>query len=297
MLRKPALSPSSAGILYICAGAFCLTVNDALAKYLDDYLPVMEIIFFRMLFSLPLIIVFGLLAGGRQALVSHAPWLQAIRGVIAIMAPITYITGLAILPLAANAGISFASPLFITFFAVVLFGERPGWRQWAATGVGFAGVLCVIQPGTAVFSWGAFLPLGAALAYAILMLSARTLAERGDSVWITMIYATAIPLLISALPLPWIWQQPGPAQWLALVGAGVFGGAAITLITQAFRVGSASIVAPFDYTGLLWAALLGWLFWGEIPTAAALFGMFIIIVSGVYLALRQGAPRRRRLQR
>lgn len=289
------ISSSTAGIAYICAGAFCLAVNDALAKYLDDFYPVVEIVFFRMLFALPLAVCSGLIVGGRRALVTHAPWLQIGRGLAAIAAPIAYISGLAILPLAANAAISFASPLFITLLALPLLGERPGWRQWVATLVGFGGVLCIIQPGAAVFSWSALLPLAAALAYALLMLSARTLANRGDTIWVTMLYATAVPLVISGALLPWAWHAPAPEQWPALLGLGIFGGGAITLITQAFRVGGASVVAPFDYTGLLWAALLGWLFWDEIPAIPAFIGMAIVVVSGIYLAWRQGAPQSRRV--
>src|SRR5690625_2894584 len=224
MPRLRPLSPTAAGIAYICAGSFCLTVNDALAKYLDGFLPVMEIIFFRMLFALPLIIASGLAVGGRQALATRAPWLQISRGVVAIAAPLAYITGLAVLPLAANAAISFASPLFITLLAVTVLGERPGWRQWVATCVGFAGVRFVIQSGTVIFTWVAFFPLIAALAYALLMLSARTLANKGDSIWVIMLYATAVPLLISALLLPRYWVTPAPMLWPALVGVGLVGG-------------------------------------------------------------------------
>lgn len=288
------LSPSAAGIAYICAGAFCLAINDALAKYLAAFYPVVEIVFFRMLFALPLIVSVGLIAGGRRALITRAPWWQIGRGLAAAVAPLAYVSGLAILPLAVNAGISFAAPLFITLLALPVLGERPGWRQWVATLAGFGGVLLIIQPGTAVFSWAALLPLAAALAYALLMLSARTLADRGETIWATMLYATGVPLVASAALLPWYWVPPAPIHWPALVGIGVAGGAAITLITQAFRVAGASIVAPFDYTGLLWAALLGWLFWNEIPTVMAFIGMGIIIVSGIYLAYRQGASSRRR---
>jgi len=278
-----------AGIGYICAGAFCLAVNDVLAKYLNDFLPVMEIVFFRMLLALPLITGVGWCMAGRRALVSQAPALQVARGVAAIAAPIAYISGLAKLPLAAAAAISFAAPLFITLLARPWLGERPGRRQWFATLAGFGGVLFIMQPGTAVFTWWALWPLAAALAYAVLMLSAGTLARRGDTIWVTMLYATAIPLVGSAVVLPWVWQPPAPALWPALLALGVFGGAAITLITQAFRVGSASVVAPFDYTGLLWAALFGWLFWRDLPNLAAFMGMAVIVLAGVYLALRQGA--------
>src|SRR5699024_8536573 len=120
-----------------------------------------------------------------------------------------------------------------------------------ATFIGFAGVLIVVEPGTDMFTWGAIFPLIAALAYAMIMLTARVLADRGDNIWVTMVYATVIPLIISAFLLPWNWQSPALAIWWALLAVGLFGGIAITLITQAFRVGTASVVAPFDYSGLL----------------------------------------------
>lgn len=126
MPRLQPLSPTTAGIAYICAGSLCLAVNDALAKYLSAYYPVMEIVFFRMLFALPLIVCAGLLAAGRRALVTQAPWLQLGRGLVAITAPIAYIYGLSALPLAATAAIAFASPLFITLLAISILGERPG---------------------------------------------------------------------------------------------------------------------------------------------------------------------------
>lgn len=289
MSEQKEISSVTAGILYICAGALCLAVNDAISKYLDDYYPVMEIIFFRMLFSLPLLVVPGLLSDGLTTFVSRAPLMQIGRGMAAIAAPVSYISALAVLPLGATAAISFASPLFITLFAVVFFGERPGWRQWVATALGFIGVLFVIQPGSEVFSWAAIMPLGAAIAYAWLMISGRSLANRGDSIWVTMIYSNTVPMLVSLTFVAQGWQMPVGVHWLAFAGAGFFGGIAITLITQAFRVGRASIVAPFDYTGLLWATVLGWVFWHEIPTVSGFFGMFIIILSGVYLALRQGS--------
>src|SRR5699024_10779645 len=138
------------------------------------------------------------LVAGRSTFRTRAPGLQVLRGVVTIAAPITYIYGLEYLPLASNAAISFAAPLFITLMAVVWLGERPGIRQWLATFAGFAGVLLVVQPGAGVFTWGALFPLAAAVAYALMMLSARVLAKSGDSVWVTMLYATAIPLFVSA---------------------------------------------------------------------------------------------------
>jgi drug/metabolite transporter (DMT)-like permease len=286
---------SVAGIAYICVGAFCLTVNDALAKQLGASYPVDEIVFFRMLFALPLIIGMGLTVGGWQALRTRAPFIQVGRGLIAASAPFAYVTGLTLLPLASNAAISFASPLFITLLAAPLLGEKPGIRQWVATLAGFVGVLLIARPGAATFTWGACLPLAAAFSYALLMVSAGTLSRRRETIWATMFYATLVPLVVSGVLLPWCWQMPALAYWPDFVGVGIFGGTAMTLITQAFRIGAASVVAPFDYTGLLWATLFGWLFWDEIPSTLTISGIGVIIISGIYITYRQGIIRNRRM--
>jgi drug/metabolite transporter (DMT)-like permease len=270
-----------------------LAVNDALAKQLGIAYPIGEIVFFRMLFALPLIIGVGLAVGGWQTLRTRAPFVQIGRGLIAASAPFAYVAGLTLLPLASNAAISFASPLFITLLAAPLLGEQPGIRQWLATWVGFVGVLLIAQPGAATFTWGASLPLAASFSYALLMVSARTLSRRRETIWATMFYATLVPLVVSSALLPWCWQTPALTSWPDFVGVGVFGGTAMTLITQAFRIGAASVVAPFDYTGLLWATLFGWLFWDEIPATLTWLGIGVIILSGIYITYRQGTRNRR----
>ncbi|HEU0197302.1 MAG TPA: DMT family transporter [Nevskiaceae bacterium] len=285
--RAPSTS-TGAGIAYICAGAFCMVTTDAFDKYLYQSLPVIEILFFRMLFTLPLLMLVAVCFDGRQALVSRAPALQVARGVAATVASLTYIFALGLMPLADAAAIGYTSPLFITLLAIPLLRERPRWQQWAATILGFGGVVLVAQPGTAFFSWAALLPLASACAYALIMVTARTLAERGDSIWVTMIYSTCVPLLVSGAFVALDWKLPDSRQILMLAGVGILGCVAITLVTQAFRVGTASVVAPFDYTGLLWSALIGWLVWNEIPGASAMAGLVLILLAGGYLAWQRG---------
>lgn len=282
-----------AGIASMCAGMLCLTVNDALAKGLAAHYPVVEIVFFRMLFALPLIAAVGIATGGRRALATRRPLVHLGRGLLATGATFSFVLALALLPLAEATAIAFAAPLFVTLLAIPLLGERPGAPQWLATLAGFGGVLLIVQPGTAAFTLTALVPLATALAYALLMLSARMLG-RSETIWATMVYATLVPLAVSAAALPWFWQTPALAHLPYFIGAGVFGGAAMTLITQGFRIGPASIVAPFDYTGLLWATALGWVFWQEIPSAWSALGAAAIGVCGVYLAYRHAADGKRR---
>lgn len=291
MARSAARAPlavtaaPAVGIATMCAGVFCLTVNDAIAKWLGQFYPVAEVAFFRMLFALPWITVIGVLVGGRQALRTARPLAHLGRGLLATLATFSFFYGLTLLPLAETTAIAFTAPIFVSLLALPLLGERLGRGDWTAVVAGFIGVLLVVQPGTAAFQYGALAPLVAALAYALLMLTARMLGH-GESIWATMFYATLVPLLVSAALLPWFWEPPQWRHLPVLFALGAFGGAAMSLITQGFRIGPASVVAPFDYTGLLWAVAFGWLFWRELPGPWAAAGALLIALCGVYLAYR-----------
>jgi len=289
----PADTHPIAGIAFMCTGVFCLVVNDVFAKWLGAHYPVVEIAFFRMLFALPLIVAIGLAAGGRRALTTRRPLAHLGRGLLATCATLSFFLGLTLLPLAEVSAIAFTAPIFVCLLAVPLLGERPRPMQWVATCAGFGGILLIARPGAAAFSWAALAPLTTALAYGSLMLTARMLGRR-ETIWATMTYATAVPLAITGLLLPWFWEAPAAAHLPYFMGAGLFGGLAMTLITQGFRIGIASVVAPFDYTGLVWATLFGWLFWGELPAPASIAGGVVIALCGGYLAYTQTGGGQRR---
>lgn len=281
------------GIAFMCAGVFCLTVNDVLAKWLGAFYPVTEVAFLRMLFALPMIVAAALVFGRPGALRTRRPLAHLGRGLLATFATLTFFLGLTLLPLAEVTAIAFTAPLFVTLLALPLLGERPGAIQWIAACAGFVGVLLIVRPGGSAFTLAALLPLGTALSYALLMLTARMLG-RGETIWATMLYATLVPLVVTGATLPWFWQTPAWAHLPYFIGLGFFGGLAMTLITQGFRIGVASVVAPFDYTGLVWATVFGWLIWGEIPAPLSVLGGVVIAVCGVYLAYVHARTGRRR---
>ena len=282
----------AAGIAFMCTGVFCLTVNDVFAKWLGQFYPVPEVAFFRMLFALPLIVGVALALGGPRALTTRRPLAHAGRGLLATLATLSFFLALTLLPLAEVSAIAFSAPVFVTLLAIPLLGERPGKTQWLATLGGFAGILLIARPGAAAFSLAALVPLVTAFAYGMLMLTARMLGTR-ETIWATMFYATAVPLVLIAGLLPWFWETPALAHLPWFIGSGVFGGLAMTLITQGFRIGVASVVAPFDYTGLVWATFFGWAIWGELPAALSVLGGGIIALCGGYLAWSQTrVPRR-----
>jgi drug/metabolite transporter (DMT)-like permease len=281
------------GIAFMCAGVFCLTVNDVFAKWLGAIYPVPEVAFLRMLFALPLIVAAACLFGGAKTLATRRPLAQVGRGLLATSATLTFYPALTLLPLAEVTAIAFTAPLFVTMLALPLLGERPGPTQWVVTCIGFLGVLLIVRPGGLAFTPAALIPLGTALSYALLMLTARMLG-RSETIWATMLYATLVPLVITGAMMPWYWEAPSLTHLPHFIALGFSGGLALTLITQGFRIGIASVVAPFDYTGLIWATMFGWVIWGEMPSGLSILGGIVIGVCGIYLAYRQTRDARRR---
>lgn len=291
---RPA-SRTGTGILLVAAGVFFMTVNDALIKHLGETYPIVQIVFFRMLFALPLVLGMAVVCAGRRALVTTRPLFHAGRGLLMTVAAFSFYLGLALLPLAEVTAIAFSAPLFVTVLAILFLGERPGSGQWMGVLAGFGGVVLIIRPGTDAFALAAFAPLLTALAYALFMLSARLMTS-DERLWTTMTYATLVPLAISAALLPWSWQMPAAAHMPFIVASGLCGGLAIGLITQGFRTAAASSVAPFEYTGMVWAVIFGWLFWNEVPSGWTIVGAGVIAACGVFLAWEhQRASRRRTL--
>lgn len=281
-----------AGVTFMCVGVFCLTINDAFAKWLGAYYPVAEVTFLRTLFALPLILAAALILGGPKSLVTRRPLAHLGRGLIATFASLTFYLGLKLLPLAEVTAIVFTAPLFVTILAAPLLGERPGPIQWSAACAGFVGVLLIVRPGSSAFTLMALVPLGTALAHGLMMLTARMLG-RGETIWAMMLYSTAVPLVITGLMLPWYWTTPAVEHLPHIAGLGISGGVALTLITQGLRIGTASVVAPFDYTGIIWAVIFGWFFWEEIPSVLSILGGLLIGACGVYLVYGRSLHGRR----
>lgn len=281
------MSNSFKGIAFMCLGVFCLAVGDAIAKWLGEVHSPLQIVFFRTLVSLPLIALLAHFGGGLRKLRTRRPGVHLLRGLIYTGTMLCFVLGLTLLPLAEATAIAFVAPLFVTLLSVPLLGERIEKPVLAASLVGFAGVLIVVRPGGGAFDPGALALIGAALFYALMMITARRYGSR-EHLWAMVFYMTLVPFVITGLALPWVWQTPHPGHWLGFMGAGLFGVGATAFITLAFRYAPAAIAAPFDYTAMLWAVLLGWWFWGEMPDLWVFVGSALIIGSGLAIAYREG---------
>jgi drug/metabolite transporter (DMT)-like permease len=272
-----------AGIGLVLLGVTFLSMNDALAKYLGEFYPTAQVVFFRMLFALPLVVGMALFMAGTRLFRPRRPLFHFGRGALMALALFSFYFGVTLMPLAEAVAIVFAAPLFVTLLSIPLLGERPKPSQWVAALVGFCGVLLIVQPGTAAFTAAATLPLLTAMGYALFMLTARMI-QRDESLWVSMTYVSLVPFVLSGSLLPWFWLQPAGEHMIFFVIMGGVGGLGITLITQGFRVATASVIAPFEYVGMIWAIGLGWLIWSEVPTSTTIAGILLIAGCGIHLA-------------
>ena len=207
-------------------------------------------------------------------------------------AMICFFTAFALMPLADVVAISLSAPIFITALSVPLLAERVGPRRWAAVTVGFVGVLIMVRPSAAVISEPAvFLPLAGAVLYALALIAMRKLGatERAPT---TVFYFTLACTAMSALAQPFVWRTPDLAGFTLLVCVGLLGGSAQLLMTQALRLAPAAVVAPFDYSALVFSIGYGFLFWGEVPDWMLLAGAVIVVASGLYILHRETLRRR-----
>lgn len=284
--HRPARTETATGIMLMCAGVACLSVNDALAKTLTAHYAPLQILFIRNLIALPIAVAIAWAMGGRAALISHRPGAHLARGVVWVFAASLFFTGLSYLGLAEATTLIFAAPVFITALSALVLKETVGWRRWSAVLAGFAGVLVVVRPGSDAFQAASLFPVATAFFYALLMISARFVDPR-DSVWTLMLYLTGAGALFSGLVAPFVWTAVrGEDLWLFSAIA-VFGTAGFTMMTQAFRFAPAAVVAPFDYTALVWATGLGFAIWHEVPDALTYAGAAIIIASGIFIVWRE----------
>jgi len=221
------------------------------------------------------------------------PGLHLTRGAINVVSACCFYLGLRALPLAEATAIAFAAPLFVTALSVLILKERVDGKRWLAVLAGFAGVLIIVRPGTDAFQAATLLPLTTAMLYAVMMITARGISH-GEGMLTTTFYIVAGQLVCSAVGLPWVWHTPALADLPYFAAVALFSTLGLALITQGFRIAPASVVAPFDYTGLIWATLLGRIFWREAPDAYAYLGALFIAGSGVYIALREAHGSRKR---
>jgi drug/metabolite transporter (DMT)-like permease len=282
-----------AGIALKLGAVIAMGAMAALVKLAADQgAHTLEIVFFRSLFAFIPIVAYILATRGLRVLRTSRPLGHLVRATIGITGMLCGFSALSMMPLSEFTAITFAAPLFITALSWPVLGERVGPYRWAAVVVGFAGVLVMIRPDPSAFiGLGAILALGQALGTAGAMLAIRQLGatEPGPTI---VFYFTLAGTLVGAAGLPFVWTDPTPTLLLILVACGLCGGVGQLLLTQAFRLAPAAIIAPFEYAALIWAGLIGFAIWRETPAPTTILGGCIVAASGLYILWRETRRRK-----
>jgi drug/metabolite transporter (DMT)-like permease len=301
----PATLGDSVGGIYSKVLAIALlSTMDAMVKALGARYPTLQLMFCRSLIGAVPLLWLIQMAGGWTTLQTRQPFLQVGRVALSFVTLFGFFYLFPLMPLAELYAISFAAPFFMTALAVPMLGERVGWRRWTAVAVGFVGVLVIVRPGSATFHPLSIAVLGVTLTYALSMVCVRRLS-RTDSDQTTIMFMSVAAVGLSGLiilanelggqPFGVLWIWPTAIDWLWLIVIGLTGGFGQILITRAWRLAPASVLAPFDYVAIVFALTYGWLFWREVPMPWLWLGLPLIIGSGLYILHRERLRARERL--
>ena len=266
---------------------FMFTVMNMFAKLLSENHSVIEIAFYRNLIaSLPFLVVIFVF-GRREILVLRTkPALVGIRAVVGTLSLITTFTAFSLMPMADTTALLFTSTLFVPVLGVIFLKESVGPYRWAAVALGFVGVVIMAQPSGAVYSLGILVALGAALLHATLQIILRYLG-RYESPETISFYFFVVGTFLTALALPFVAVRPTLAEVPLLLGVGLSGSAAQWLLSVAFSNARAAIVTVFNYSGIVWATLIGWMIWNEWPLPVVMAGAAIVIASNLLVIWRE----------
>ena len=295
------------GIACLCIGVAVFSLQDALIKAISGTYPVTEALVIRALVAMPILLAVVAYEAGLGALASKRMGFLTARAAILFASYTAYYLAIAALPMADAVALFYTTPLIIMILAGPYLGERVRWQTLAIALVGLAGVLVMLRPGEGLFDWAALLSLVSALLYAFAQLMARkmgdtitasvmTFYQNGfyllGSLAFTGVFALTGAESVSHPSLLFLmrpWQWPVMTDFLMMAACGVIAAFGMMLLSQAYRLAPANRVATFEYTGILWTPLWGFLFFAEIPQAATVMGAALIVGAGlVALNMRTG---------
>jgi drug/metabolite transporter (DMT)-like permease len=297
------------GIIYLCLGVFAFALHDVAVKLVSGDYPLSQVMFIRSLAAMPLMLLLVHFDAGLPALLGRRAGLLLLRAMLLLLGYLCYYLAFAAIPFTDAVALYSTVPLIIVALAGPLLGERVGVLRWLAVAVGFMGVLVMLQPGRSVFEPAGLLILLCALLYSLGMIFGRSL---GASVPGSVIASYTTFVFLLAAVLMWAvfgvfdfgplahpslafllrpWAMPDASDLLVMISCGLTAAAGVTGLTFAYREAEANLVASFEYTALVWAAILGFLVWHEVPKLSTVMGAALIVGAGL-VAMAAGRIRR-----
>lgn len=313
--RLASLNPNTLGILCLIGALGSLTISDSIIKWVSADMPLHQITFWRSCFAMIVVLVIVQLEGGLVRLRTSRPALHLLRGSMLVLANMFFFVGLAAMPLAETVVLFYTAPLFICMLAQPVLGEKVGLRRWFVIVIGMLGAIVMLRPGSDLFRMVSLLPIMAALCYAAMTMMTRKLGMRESGGALTFYIQIAFLMISSVIGLTigdgkfdaydnqslhfllraWYWPSLVQLQLLALCGLIVALGG--YLMSQAYRLGEAPAVAPFEYASLPFALIVGYYLWGDWPDWPAFVGTGLIISSGLLVMYLERRDHKQALRR
>ena len=280
-----------AGIGLMVLGIFLFCCNDALGKWLLGSYSVWQMLVIRSIAAIALLAPF-IWREGRAAFASAPrPGLQVLRVSLSVMESIMFFLALSYLPLADTVTFYLAAPIYVTAISALFLQERVGWRRWSAVVAGFVGVIIALRPSTATLTWPALIAIVGSLGFAVFLIITRMLRGTSDVVMVSGQFGAMLVVSGAVAPIGWI--APSALDFGLMLVLGVVAMTAFACMNRSLKLAPASVVVPYQYTMIVWAVVLGWLVFGDVPDAFTLTGAAIIVGAGLYILWREQIVTRR----
>ena len=280
-------SLTTKGVLYFLSSISLIALVDTTCKFYTDELHAVVLVWGYFVGITVFVMGYYVTRGQMVLLKTEQPVIQIIRPGFLVLSISGLFLGLTYLPMAEATAIGFTGPLFIVALSVPMLGERVGWHRWLAVVAGLAGVLVIVRPDGTVWHWSAATTLLGAICFAIFQILTRRLAGQ-EKHQTTLIYTSLAGTFWVSLLAPFFWTPPSADHALMFLIIGAMGAAAHLCIIKAFAHAQASLLAPFNYSKLVWVIILGYLVFGDVPGLDTIVGSAIIVSSGLYVLYREG---------
>lgn len=273
------------GIVLVLVGYFLFALNDVLAKILVASFGVAQVLTIRAIGAFMVLVPLVRQQGETPFRNVDRPFVQVLRAVLITLDTSLFYAAVIYLPLADVMTFYMAGPIYSTVASRFLLGERPGWRRWTAVLIGFAGVVIALDPSTSAFSAPAWFAFFGGVAYALTLVLNRLLARTGDAT--LGIYQGIATFILAGIASVFDWRSFTLSEGAAMLLLGVIGAFAHLVVTRSLKLATVSILAPFQYTLLLWGMVFGFIFFGDVPGTNMIIGSAIIVVAGLFISHRR----------
>jgi len=273
------------GILLIVLALQILPVSDAIAKYVSQALPIIQVIWARFFFHC---VLTGIYCGSKYGIASLIPSPKSVlfaRGAALFAAVSLFYITVHYLPMTTTLTLWFVEPFILTIMAVAFFREEVSAVGWCAVALGFVGILFAIRPDVIEFHFSYLAGLAAGVAYAVFLLLSRAIDENSPPL-VSVYHTGLVGCAASSAFMPFVWVPPSHSQWALLTGIGAVAACAHFFVVRAFAEAKASTLAPFTYTEIFAATILGYVIFDNVPSVSTVLGLVLIAFSGILIAVR-----------